>query len=130
MTPRSAKCRRGMSLTELLLLMSSCTIILTTSAVLLHRVMRIQVDSRAFMNSERAGTRLSHQFRQDVHQAAAAELDRSKLKKDVFLQLRFADNQIIEYGYAGGTVSRTLSRGEKITARDEFVFQPTCTFAV
>ena len=85
MTLRIAKSRRGVSLTELLMLMSSCTMILSLCAVLLHRVMRVEIESRSIVAAERTSERLSHQFRQDVHQATGGEADGSKLKKNVFL---------------------------------------------
>ena len=82
MNVRIAKSRRGVSLTELLLLMSSYTMILSMCTVLLHRVMHVEIESRSFVDAERTSERLSRQFRQDVHQATAAEADGSKLKNE------------------------------------------------
>jgi hypothetical protein len=127
---RIAKSRRGVSLTELLVLMSSCTMILSMCGVLLHRVMRIEIDSRAFVAAERTSQRLSRQFRQDVHQATAAELDHSKLANNVFLKLQLPDNEIVEYSLVKGNVLRTLSRGGKASAREEFAFEPSCKLSV
>ncbi len=113
--------RRAVSLTELLLALSMCTLILTTSGVLLHRVMRIESESRAFTDTEHSCTRLSQQFRSDVHQAATAELNQSDLRDGAFLRLHLPQDEIVEYGLEQGRVHRTASSGTKVTARDEFI---------
>src|SRR3954454_16961207 len=110
MNPRTTKVRRGVSLTELLLLMSSYTMILTMCAVLLHRVMRVQIESRSFVDAERTSERLGDQFRQDVHQATTADVDAAKLKNDVFLRLQLPDSQTIEYIRLKGNVLRSVSQ--------------------
>jgi hypothetical protein len=126
MNVQIAKSRRGVSLTELLLLMSSYTIILSMCAVVLHRVMRFEIDSRSFVDVERTSARLSHQFRQDVNQAAAAETVANKLQGNTFLKLHYSGNKTVEYLWSKGKVSRIVSRDGKIGARDEFAFETTC----
>jgi hypothetical protein len=110
--------------------MSSCTMILTMCTVVLHRVMRVQIESRSFVDAERTSERLGDQFRQDVHQATSADVDGTKLKHDVFLQLQLPDSQSIEYSRAKGDVLRTMSHGGKIGAREEFAFEPSCKLTV
>jgi hypothetical protein len=122
--------RRAVSLTELLLVLSSCTLILSTSGVLLQRIMRIESTSRAFTNAERACTRLSRQFRRDVHQAAVAELDKGKLQDGVFLQLQLPGNQSVDYGRERGRVLRTAQKADKVVARDEFIIPPAATLTI
>jgi hypothetical protein len=123
MRVRIVKSRRGVSLVELLGLMSSCTVILTMSAVLLHRTMRAQIDTRAFVDIERSSSRLSQQFRDDVHQATAATLGDAKLKENVFLQLQLPQETSVEYSRRDGAVSRNVSHSGKVMARDEFAFE-------
>src|SRR4051794_4375248 len=130
MTPDQKINRRGVSLAELLLVMSSFTVILATSGVLLHRVMRIDTQSRAFADAERACTRLSHQFRQDVHEATAAELSASRLTKGLFLRLLLPNNRTIEYGREQDRILRTVRTAEKIVARDEFAFESTAVLTI
>ena len=67
--------RRGVSLVEVITLMTSCTAILTMSAVLIHRTMRAQEQMRYFFAVERAAQRLAEQFREDVHGAREAVTD-------------------------------------------------------
>ncbi len=130
MNQKAFKLRRGVSLTELLLLMSSYTVILSMCGVLLHRVMRVEIDSRSFVEVERTSTRLNHQFREDVNQAVAAEADATKLQNNSFLQLQLSDNQTIEYRWLEGSVVRTVFQNGRSRAREEFAFEPSCKLTV
>jgi hypothetical protein len=118
------------TLTELLVLMSAFTMILSMSAMLLHRAMRTQMDSREFADAERSASRLGRQFRQDVHQSTAAVLESSKLGNDAFVQFQLPNNDSIEYSRVKGNVLRAVSRGGKVAAREEFAIQPVCKLAV
>ncbi len=130
MSHRNKKSRRGISLTELMVLMSATTMILSMSAVLLHRVMRVQVDSRAFADVERSAARLSRQFRQDAHRATTVTVESAKLKSNVLVELQLPMNETIEYSRANGNILRTDSRSGKVASREEFAFQPTCKVSV
>jgi hypothetical protein len=61
---------RGISLVELLMAMGGVSLVITSSAMLLHGVMRAQSESRRFFDDERTSARLARQFRADVHAAA------------------------------------------------------------
>jgi type II secretory pathway component PulJ len=122
--------RRGLSLIELVAAVSACSVILTTCAVLLHRVMRADSDSRSFGDIERTAARLSNQFRDDVHQASAASLDHSKTDNEVVLKLKLPKDQSLEYSCAAGRVLRMLTQNGKAGAREEFVFPQQSEFAV
>ena len=125
-----AKLRHAMSLAELLAVVSACSVILTTSTVLLHRVMRAQSEARSFTDVERSAQRLSRQFRQDVHQATVAVLHNSNVKEGVFLQLQLPNDRSLEYSRAEGNVLRVLSQNGKVTAREEFAFPQTTELTV
>jgi hypothetical protein len=124
------KTRRAVSLTELMILMSATTMILSMSAMLLQRAMRVQMDSRAFADTERSAARLSRQFREDAHGATSAVLEKSKLNKDVFVQLQLPASKSIEYSRVNGNVRRSIMRDSKVAAREEFAFQPSCKLEV
>jgi hypothetical protein len=123
---RTTDARRGVSLTELLLLMSACTMILSMCTVLLYRVMRVEIDSRSFVDAERTSARLSRQTRQDIHQATAVEVDGANTANGVFLRIQLPDNENIAYGRVNGNILRTESHGDKVAGRDEFAFEPSC----
>jgi hypothetical protein len=118
--------RRGVSLTELLVLMSSCVLILQMSAMLLHRAMRIEVDSRSFIETERSCARLDHQFRDDVHDAISVSINNAKPTDGEFLLLQLPQDQTVAYSRSNGNIGRVMSREGKVIGRDEFTFQPSC----
>ena len=116
------KRRRGFSVTELLVVMSVGSVVLTMSAVLIHRLMQTESQARRFYNVERTVLRLSDQFRRDVHGAGAAAIDNPAGTDSPFLRLTLVDGQTLEYGRRGGVLSRIQKDGDKIVSRDEFTF--------
>jgi hypothetical protein len=112
--------RRAMSLVELTVVMSSCTLILTLSTVLIHRVMRHQSQTRLFFDAQRSGMRLSEQFRRDVHEATTAVT--TELPEGVFLRLRAREDQSIDYQRTERGILRLEMAGEETSSRDEFRF--------
>lgn len=124
------KNRRGVSLVELLLVMSAATVILTMSAGLIHRIMHAQSKARSFVDVERSSLRLANTLRCDVHQATAASAGDADLDEGVFLHLRLPENQTIEYHCQQGAVQRVLLEAGKTVSRDEFVFPPGIELAI
>jgi hypothetical protein len=116
------KRRRASSLIELLIIMSACSLVLTLSAALLHRAMHIQSRSRAYVDAERSATRLSHQFREDVHKALAHRAGEAPVDGDALLQLTHPGNEEVQYVAMDGTVSRTLMREAEVVSREEYAF--------
>jgi hypothetical protein len=120
------KTRRGVSLVELTIIMSACTVVLTLSAVLMHRAMRTYAQATACRDAERSAMRLSDQFRLDVHQARAGSIDRATLGAGVVLRLELADGQTAEYRRQESAILRILSKDGSAVSRDEYVFSPSC----
>jgi hypothetical protein len=117
--------RRATSLAQLMVVMSACSVILTMSAELIHRMMRTQSKARSFFDIERSTVRLSHQFRRDAHAAIAATADDVSLNKGIFLRLRLPDEQTVEYQHQNQNVIRVLSKSGKPVSREEFSFPST-----
>jgi len=113
--------RRAVSLVELLLAMSACTVILTMSAALIHRVMHVQSRSREFQGVERSTMRLAQQFRHDVHNAKDAVVE-ANLGEGRFLRLQLAGEQVVEYRRSEGAVLRILLEAGNARGREEFAF--------
>jgi hypothetical protein len=122
--------RRAVSLVELLLTMSACTVILTMSTALIHRVLHAQSKTRAFVDCERAALRLSEQFRRDVHAARDATTADANLGEGVFLRLQFPTNQSVEYRHSQGAVLRVLLENGATPSREEFVFPANIELSV
>ncbi len=116
--------RRGISLVELMLTLSACTVILTMSAGLIHRAMHAQSKSRLFFDGQRSAVRLSDSFRRDVHDANSAATGDEAGGGDVFLRLQLAGGQSVEYRQAAGRVERLWHVDGGLRAREAFVFSP------
>ena len=113
--------RRGISLVELLLTLSACTVILTMSAGLIHRAMHAQTKARLFFDVERSACRLGDSFRRDVHAAHSAAVG-DEAGGGVLLRLQLAGGQFVEYRQTAGRVERLWHVDGNVRAREMFVF--------
>lgn len=129
--------RRGVSLIELIVIMSAASAVLSTSAVILHRTMRSQEQTRYFFENERAAQRLARQFRADVRGAvslkvtegAVASVDsEGSAAAEPFLTLRLADSTgagddqgtTIDYRRTATGILRTATRDDEPTTREDY----------
>ncbi len=122
--------RRAFTLVEMMVILSAGAVVLTTSAALIHRVMRTQTAAWSFFDVERSALRLSDYFRRDVHRASIADIEIASVDDGMFLQLQFPDGQTVEYRQADGIVLRTLSQQESAVSREEFVFHPEIDLSI
>jgi hypothetical protein len=122
--------RRGVSLVELLLTMSACSVILTMSAALIHRVMHTQSKIRACGDVERSALRLSNAFRGDVRRATQAVTETANLEEQTLLRLQFTSGEFIDYRHSEGTVTRVHTKSGEPTALEAFPFPPDIDVAV
>jgi hypothetical protein len=124
------KRRRAMSLAELLVVLSACTIIMTTSVSLLHRAMFSQSATRVFVDSECSALRLSKQFRRDAHDAISAAIQTDSVDGGPVLRLTNADGLAIEYHrVSDSSIVRTTSQAGHSASRDEFAFRAPLTYS-
>ena len=117
--------RRGVSLAELLVVMSLVTVIISLSARLMHRIMHAQTNANAFLDGERNALRLSSQFRRDVQ--TALEVLPTDHPDDGVLTLRYADQRLVHYQITGREVVRTVSGKDDHLARESFHFPSDLT---
>jgi len=118
------KTRRGISLVEVLTVMSGFTVMLAMTAALLHRSMQSQAETRYFFDSERTAWRLCRQFREDVHAAGSATVEDNGSEEGVFLRLQLRGEEKVEYERSGGKIVRILVRGEQRVSREEYQLSP------
>jgi hypothetical protein len=116
------KGRHGTSLVELLVVMSACTVILTTTGVMINRAMRAESQSRAFYDSERTAWRLSGELRRDLHRARIVAPTADRPDESIFVRLMMDGDQTVEYRRSGSDVFRTLLRGNEVLSREKFAF--------
>ena len=114
--------RRAVSLVELLVVMSACTVLLSISASLIHRAMHAESRSRSFYSVERNALRLSQQFRHDVHQAISATVIETLSDADAFLRLTTSEAETLEYRRRDGVVLRAIMQDGKDLSRETYAF--------
>jgi hypothetical protein len=122
--------RRGISLMELMVVMSAASMIITTSALVLHKMMRAQEQTRYFFENERAVERLARQFRRDVHDASDVEIDVEATEIEAeggdgsLIALIRYDDRAIAYVRTLAGIVRTVHPGEGTPARETFALAP------
>ncbi len=132
MTPpiSSRRLPRGISLIELLMAMGGVSLVITSSAMLLHGVMRAQSESRRFFDDERTSARLARVFRADVH--AAAQVAAAAGERLVAFTL--PDGGTIEYRHTADhrqIQRRLLAPGnEAPVAREDYLLAGPCAAIV
>ncbi len=121
---------RGVSLLELLMAMGGVSLVITSSAMLLHGVMRAQSESRRFFDDERTIARLARQFRADVHAAAQV----SAPAEERLVAFTLPDGHTIEYRHAADhrqIERRLLAPGNPTpTGREDYLLAGPCAAVV
>jgi hypothetical protein len=125
---------RGISLVELLMAMGGVSLVITSSAMLLHGVMRAQSESRRFFDDERASARLARQFRADVHAAAQVGAQVAVPAGDRLVAFTLPDGGTIEYRHTADhrqIERRLLAPGNPTpTGREDYSLAGPCAAVV
>lgn len=125
---------RGISLIELLMAMGGVSLVITSSAMLLHGVMRAQSESRRFFDDERTSARLARQFRADVHAAARVEAQVAAPAGERLVVFTLPDGHTIEYRHAADRCQierRLLAPGNPTpTGREDYSLAGPCAAVV
>ena len=125
---------RGISLVELLMAMGGVSLVITSSAMLLHGVMRAQSESRRFFDDERTSARLARQFRADVHAAAQVGAQVAAPAGDRLVAFTLPDGGTIEYRHTADhrqIERRLLPPGnEAPVAREDYSLAGPCAAVV
>ena len=121
--------RRGVTLVELLLLITAMTATISLAASLLHRALRLESASRGLAQADRTALVLARQFRADIRAARGIACTADALPEGVVLRLEPAGGGEIVYRGAAGGLDRaeTLSGGR--VARESFRFPAEVRFA-
>ena len=125
---------RGISLVELLMAMGGMSLVITSSAMLLHGVMRAQSESRRFFDDERTSARLARQFRADVHAAAQVDAQVAAPAGERLVAFTLPDGGTIEYRHTADhrqIQRRLLAPGnEAPVAREDYSLAGPCAAVV
>ena len=117
---RTSKSRRGISLAELLLVLTTATVLIGLSAKLIHRIMHAHSKAVAFQQGEQTAMRLASQFRRDAHAADAVAIGAGP--DEGVVTLTDSHERRVEYRLSARSVIRTSVVGEKGLAREAYVF--------
>jgi len=118
--------RRGISMIEMMVMMTAVFVLLGMTVIVLQLMMRLDADGRGRL--ERAGSigRLSRQFRSDVHAASEVEVVASDAKRPAGLRMTPERNRTIDYQAQGdGRLSRVETVGGKVAHRETFILPQT-----
>ncbi len=106
--------RRGFTLIELLIVLSVGTVMLTVAMSVLYMLKETQVNMRQRLTAGRMITRLSDQFREDVHGAGKVERvpdEPSSADTEVW-QLTIDKDTVVRYELRAREVRRAWIRGD------------------
>jgi type II secretory pathway component PulJ len=112
--------RRGVSLAELLVVLSGCAVILSLTGQLMHRAMRTQSETRHFFDLERTADRLASDFRRDIRAARSVAAEDSERGEGALAALELNDDVSVEYLRQGAIVVRTAMRPGGQSSREEY----------
>lgn len=96
--------RRGFTLIETLVALSAASVVLSLSAVAIHRVMRVHTRCEAFHADEAAAWRLASAWRGDLVRASETRLEEDGVGWRVALTR--ADKTVARYRFGASEVSR------------------------
>jgi prepilin-type N-terminal cleavage/methylation domain-containing protein len=103
--------RRGMTLIEMLVVVTGAAVMLGLCVVTLQLLLRLETDARAKLTATSAIDRLAGEFRADVHAATEAKPG---------LLLTIAPTRLVSYKPTMAGLIRTETEAGKTVRRDEF----------
>ena len=112
--------RRGMTIIELLMLMSILAFVLGASIVQLQLLMKLGSDGRARAEGAASWDRLGAQFRLDLHDAASASPFAEKEETGLRITMDESADRRIEYRTGRDRIVRTETSNGKVTARESY----------
>lgn len=119
--PMRLQRRRGVSLIEVMVVISMGTIFLSLTVGTIHLLMRAQSTAGKALLQTQTLCRLSEQFRRDVHAATAAEVTPAAEDKPAVLKLTLPGERSVTYELDQHQV-RCIRQQAETTHRDQFSF--------
>lgn len=124
---RVRRARRGVSLIELLIVISIGTVIIGLCVTAMHVLLRVERDQARSLRSAMVLSRVRQLFADDVHRGATAKIETGDGDKR---QLEVAIEGAGRVVYSAGehVLQREEFEGEQLKHRDEFHFPPGAAF--
>ena len=119
---RRRAARGGVSLVELLIVISTLTVLMATCTATLYRLMAAQRASTTSLAAALTRSRLGHDFRRDAHAASSAELNGEQLVLTGSVTSDVSANVTtrVTYRRTEAGLLRTESRGDGPELREEY----------
>lgn len=115
MIVRSRTPRRGISLIEVMVVVTSVAILLGLCAVTMQFLFRVESEAQARRGAAAALGRLAEQFREDAHASEDTEL-----RPQSGLRLKVDPRTAIDYEIGPGRVTRVEATGGQAARRESF----------
>jgi len=120
LTSGRRRTRRGMTIIELLMLMSILAFVFGAAIVQMQLLMRLGHDGRARLDRAFAWERLGRQFRQDVHDATSAKPFDAGKDPSLRIESEGKPSTVIEYRFGKAEVVRTEAASGKKVASEAY----------
>jgi type II secretory pathway component PulJ len=114
--------RRGVSLVELMVTLSACSVLLSMCAMLMHRMFHSHRRGTVATAQEQTLWRLETAFRRDVLLARAVQGAQDDLPAEVFVRLDMGNSVTIDYRLAETQIKRMVQRPATPSSREQFQF--------
>ena len=123
-TSRRSRSRRGVTIIEVIVLMTGVAAMLGLAVILLQLLMKLDADSRSRFDAAASLARLARQFRHDVHAAGSARLVEQPASKAAVLTIDSGPDRAIEYRVKGEDRIIRVETGKGTEVRRESFLVP------
>jgi hypothetical protein len=114
--------RAGKSLIEMLMLISTLSVILATVATMLIALMKTDRQVRRDLEQQTTLARLAEKFRTDAHAATRCQVG-------PVCELTLTDGRLVRYEARPGQIDREVRRGDAVEHRDGYLLPNTAAVA-
>jgi hypothetical protein len=124
-SPRRRSLRRGITILEMVVLMTGVATMLALCALTIQLLMRLNDDGHARLSAAVSLERLARQIRQDAHASDAAQLEQKKAAaKPSSLRLTFDRHHDVLYEPKRREVVRVETRDGNLSRRESYSLPP------
>ncbi len=111
--------RRGMTLIEMMVVISTMAVVMALSGATVFYLMRAEGNGATALTASTSFARLQNTFRRDIHAATSARINERDNGTE-FLELRIGQSQSVEYRVVGDRIVRYLVVGQSAKSIEEY----------
>jgi len=121
---RSRSTRRGITILEIMVVMTGVAAMLAVCAITIQLLMRLNADGHTRMTAAVSLDRLGRQLRADAHASRASQLDQKAAGKPASLRLILEPKHDVVYEPQYRAVVRMETRDGKLSRRESYSLPP------